>query len=315
MYIPEDWERTERNAQTVASIVRVAGGLLTAVLILAGVITAIISWSRRQFAGLMFLAVFWVCLVLSAIRVANSFPAMMAGLSTSQPLQLQLAILLGTSIVGLTLFAAGLGLIAGASPVWSAATGSLESRTAITIGIALGALAAAARALSALVGSSGPVWPSYAGAGTFVPFLASAVGPVITMLTRVIVLVFAIVAVKWITAGWTRRRAVGALALWLVGGLLGTPGSPENLVLWIASAALVGALLVAMYVGVLRHDVSALPFGVAVMTLTGTLREGWVRPYPGALAGAIVAVVAMSAVAYWWFRALRQKPPTPVALR
>jgi len=119
------------------------------------------------------------------------------------------------------------------------------------------------------------------------------------------VLVFAIVAANWITAGWTRRRALAAILLWLVGGLLGTPGSPENLVLWIVSAALVGAPLVAMYVGVLRHDVSALPFGVAVMTLTGTLREGWARPYPGALAGAIVAVVVMSAVAYWWFRALR----------
>ena len=130
---------------------------MTAVLILAGVIAAIISWSRRQFAVLMFLAVFGVCLGLSAMRVTNSFPTMMAGLSTSQPLQLQLAVLLGTSTVGLTLFAAGLALIAGAAPVWSAATGRLESHTVITIGLALGALAAAARALSALVGSTGPV--------------------------------------------------------------------------------------------------------------------------------------------------------------
>src|SRR5207245_11221841 len=216
------------------------------------------------------------------------------------------AVLLGTSLVGPTLFAACLGLMAGAAPVWSAATGSLESRAAIKIGIALGALAAAARALSALVGLTGPVWPSYAGAGTFVPFLASAVGPVITMLTRVVVLVFASVSANWITAGWTRRRALAAILLWLVGGLLGTPGSPENLVLWIVSAALVGALLVAMYIGVLRHDVSALPFGVAVMTLTGTLAEGWARPYPGALAGAIVAVVTVWAGAYWWFAPLRQ---------
>src|SRR5439155_17185470 len=103
----------------------VAGGLQNAELNLSGVIAEIISWSRRQYAVLTFLAVFGVCLVLSAIRVANSFPAMMAGLATSQPLQLQLAILLGTSIVGLTLFAAGLGLIAGASPVRSAGIGSL----------------------------------------------------------------------------------------------------------------------------------------------------------------------------------------------
>src|SRR5207249_64654 len=78
----------------------------------------------------------------SAMRVTNSFPTMMAGLSTSQPLQLQLAVLLGTSTVGLTLFAAGLALIAGAPPVWAAATGRLESPTVVTLGLALGARAA-----------------------------------------------------------------------------------------------------------------------------------------------------------------------------
>jgi hypothetical protein len=312
VYVPEDWERTERNAQTVASVVRVAGGLLAALLVLGGVIAAIISWSRRQFAVLMFLAVFGVYLVLSGTRIVNSFPMIMASLSTSQPLRLQLAILLGTSVVGLGLFSAGLALIAGAAPVWSAASGRLESRTAIKIGIALGALAAAARAVSAMLGSSGPVWPSYEGAGTLVPFLAAAVGPVLSVLTRIVVLVLVVVAANWLTAGWTRRRALAAVLLWIVGGLLGTPGSPENLLPWIVSAALIGALLVAMYVGVLRHDVSVVPFGVAVMTLAGTLREGWAQPYPAAFPGAIVAVIAMWAVAYWWFRALRQKSPNPV---
>ena len=42
------------------------------------------------------------------------------------------------------------------------------------------------------------------------------------------------------------------------------------------------------------------------MTTAGTLREGWSRAFPGALAGAIVAVVVMWAVGYWWFKALRE---------
>ena len=305
VYVPEEWERTERNAQTVATIVQVAGGLLTAVLVLGGVIAAIITWSRRRFAILMFLAVFGVYLVLSGTRVANSFPSMMTSLSTSQPLRLQLAILLGTSAVGLALLSAGIALIAGAAPVWAAAGERLEPRKAIAIGIALGAIAAAARALSALVGSSGPAWPAYAGAGTLVPFLAAAVGPVINMLTRVAVLVLVVVAANWLTAGWTRRRALAAVLLWIVGGLLGAAGPPENLLPWVASAAIIGALLVAIYVAVLRHDVSVVPFGVAVMTLAGTLREGWLRPYHAALPGAIVAALGIGVVAYWWFRALR----------
>jgi len=54
---------------------------------------------------------------------------------------------------------------------------SLESRTAIKIGIALGALAAAARALSALNRIDRAGVAVIRRAGTFVPFLASAVGP------------------------------------------------------------------------------------------------------------------------------------------
>jgi hypothetical protein len=72
----------------------------------------------------------------------------------------------------------------------------------------------------------------------------------------------------------------------------------------IASAAVIGALLAGVYVGVLRHDVSVVPFAVATMTAAGTLREGWLRAYPGALGGAIAAAVAIWVVAYWLFRAL-----------
>jgi hypothetical protein len=87
--------------------------------------------------------------------------------------------------------------------------------------------------------------------------------------------------------------------------VLGTAGSPMNLAPWIASAAAIGALLAAVYVLVLRHDVSLVPLAVAVMTIGGTLREGSAAAYPGALAGAIAGVVVMGLAAWWWFRALR----------
>ena len=73
---------------------------------------------------------------------------------------------------------------------------------------------------------------------------------------------------------------------------------------WTNGALLLIAVVMSLTVGLKAYVLIQLP----VMTLTGTLREGWARPYPGALAGAIVAVVVMCAVAYWWFRALRQEP-------
>jgi hypothetical protein len=138
-----------------------------------------------------------------------------------------------------------------------------------------------------------------------VPFLSATTNPIVAMLTRLIVLLLIVAAVDRITAGWTRRRVLAAALLWIVGGLLGATGSPENLLPWIASAAVAGTLLVAAYILVLRLDVSVVPFAVAVMTTTGTLREGWSQAYPGALPGAIVAVSMMWAMAYGGFRALR----------
>jgi len=66
--------------------------------------------------------------------------------------------------------------------------------------------------------------------------------------------------------------------------------------------------LTAAYIVVLRHDVSVVPIAAAVLTTMGTLREGWMRAYPGALTGAIVASAAMGVVAYVSFRVLREWP-------
>src|SRR5207245_688335 len=136
--------------------------LLGGVMVVGGVIAAVISWSRRQFVVRLFLAVFALFLVLSGVRLTNNFPIVMANLTTSQPLRLQIAILIGTSVVGLGLLSAAMGLIAGAAPLWSSlslspgepsGTGRLDSRQAIAVGVALGAVAAAGRAAGALSGA------------------------------------------------------------------------------------------------------------------------------------------------------------------
>ena len=52
-------------------------------------IAAIVSWSRRHFSVRLFLSIAAAFLVLSVVNLVNGFPALMASLSTSQPLQLQ----------------------------------------------------------------------------------------------------------------------------------------------------------------------------------------------------------------------------------
>ena len=305
VFVPEEWERTERNAETVTSIVQTGGTVVGGLLILAGAIAAVVSWSRRRFAVRLFLVVFAVFAALTSIRFANAFPATMAALSTAQPLQLQLFVLVGSAAVGLGLQSAAIALLAGAVPAWSPG-GRLPLRTAVSLGLAAGAVAAAARAVSALAGARGPLWPSYSGAAAYVPFAAAAINPLVALLIRIAFLLLLVSAVNRMTANWTRHRVLAGALLVVVCGALGTAGSPADLARWIASAAAIGLLFAAAYVFVLRHDISVVPIAATVMTIGGVLREGWAAAYPGALAGAIVGVVTMAIAAYLWFEALRK---------
>ena len=255
---------------------------------------------------------FGVFAAFAAIRFVNGFPSVMANLSTAQPLQLQLLVLVGSAAVGLALQSAAMALIAGAVPAWSPG-GRVAPRTALTLGVMAGVIGAAARAATALVGARGPAWPSYAGATSFVPLVASAVNPIVTLLTRIVALLLVVSIANRVTAGWTRRRALASVLLAVIGGVLGTAGSPADLGPWIVSAIGIGLLFVAAYIFVLRHDVSVVPIAAAMMTIPGVLREGWAAAYPGALPGAIVAIVVMAIAAYLWFGALRHAQPTHAA--
>jgi len=302
VFVPEEWERAERNAQTFATILQGGGLLLAGAIVFAGAIAAIVSWSRRRFVVRLFLVAFASVLACTAIRFVNAFPATLPVLSTSQPLQLQLAVLLGSSTVGLALQAAAIALIAGASPVWLPPRRN-NAAVSLRIGLAVGMIASAIRAVSALT-SGGPLWPSYAGANSFAPFVGAAVTPLVTLLSRIAIITLIVVAANRLSAGWTRRRALTAALLVLVGGVLGTTASPLNLPLWIVSAILLGLLLTMIYVVILRYNVSGMPIAVAVMTTMGTLREGWLRAYPGALGGAVLACILIWLVAYACFRVL-----------
>jgi hypothetical protein len=308
VFVPEEWERAERNAETVASIVQGAGLLLGGAIVFGGAIAAIVTWSRRRFVVRLFLIAFATVLAFTAIRFVNAFPGTLPALSTSQPLQLQLAVLLGSSAVGITLQAAALALIAGAAPVWLPTRGN-NARVSLQIGLAVGMIASAIRAVSALTGG-GPLWPSYGGANSFAPFVGAAVAPLVALFVRIAIITLIVVAATRLSSAWTRRRILTGVLLVVVGGVLGTTASPLNVPLWIASVVVLGLLLAGIYVVVLRYDISNMPIAIAVMTTMGTLREGWLRAYPGAFGGAVVACVLIWLVAYPCFRVLAESRPS-----
>ena len=116
VFVPEDWARQERAAGIRSTIARILAGVIFGGVLLAAAVLGVIVWSRGRYAPVVFLLGTALMLAASLVNAANGWPAIMASLSTAQPLPLQLAAVAGVGLVGLTLVAALVGLALGAVP-------------------------------------------------------------------------------------------------------------------------------------------------------------------------------------------------------
>jgi hypothetical protein len=73
------------------------------------------------------------------------------------------------------------------------------------------------------------------------------------------------------------------------------------------------AALVALYVTLLRFDLSMVPIALATMVAVAALARGAQRAFPGALAGSIAAVFLIAGGAFLFFGLLRKQRQSLVA--
>ena len=64
--------------------------------------------------------------------------------------------------------------------------------------------------------------------------------------------------------------------------------------------------LLVIFITLLRADLTMVPVTLGTMMAIGVLAGGAARPFPGALAGSILAAMLLGVVSWWWFRALRR---------
>jgi hypothetical protein len=307
IFVPDDWNRRARAAQTRNTVGQVVISLLFAGILVVSAIAGVVAWSRRRYSARLFFAAAGLMFALSLANAANGWPAALAALQTSQPLQLQVLALIGIGGVGLTMVSVLVGLAIGGAPHRVARGGVVDERVALQMGIAAGLSGAAVAAAASWLRT--PEWADFvnvAGLGTLMPVLAAALGPLPGFLTRVAIVMSAFSAIDAYSSGWTRRRLSCGAALLLI-GILGA-GLPQGgyLTGWMLAAALSGVALLGLYVLLLRADLTIAVPALGVMVGLGSIAQGISRPYPGALVGSFAAAALVAGLAWWWFRAIRR---------
>ncbi len=246
--------------------------------------------------------------VCAALLRANAWPSLLAGLTTAEPLNLQIAGLIGIGLVGLGVIAVIVGLAVGALPVriaeWPA---GLPDRDAASLGLAAGGIAAIAVVAAGWFRT--PAWahfPDVQPLGSFVPIVSVILSPVGSLMTQLAVLTTTL-AGNHFRGSLLSLRRLGDLALiFALGFAAGGGPSGANLMPWLISSCLLGLTLVVLSFGLLMIDLTMLPLGLGAMEAVLLLARIPSSPFPGARIGDLGGAILILAVSWFWFRALRR---------
>jgi hypothetical protein len=313
VFVPEDWRRQQRAADTRNTVLRVLALFVFGGLLVAAAVGGVIMWSRRQYTPRLFLLTGVLMFVVSAVKFVNNWPSVLAAIPTAVPLPVTLAGVVGIGLVGVLVTSSLVGLALGAQPRRLAACADLSTQDARRLGVSAGLVGAAIAIASASLRI--PVWarfPDVTALGSFAPILQAAIDPITGWLMRTAIILATLVTIDRFTAGLTRRRWAAYSALVCIGFL--ASGAPTGLYLrgWLLSGVITSAGLLAVYVGLLRFDLTMVPLALGTMTGVGLLVRGAQRAFPGALSAAILSTVLIAGLAWWLFETLRAGRARPV---
>ena len=289
-------------------IVQILSALVLVLIVIAGAVVAIVSWSRQQFSVPTFLAFAALVLCIQTFASWNSWQATAAAFSTAQPLGDQILTELGSAAVGALFLALLLGLIMGWLHRSNAALGtgaqpSTRNRLeTIWFGLSLGvAFAFLGRMASLMNTAADPTWASYGALEDYFPSMSPLLGSLATYLLTTIVLLLFFSGVNNFTGAWSRKKRVGTLLI-LVAGLVFRGIVAETLLPWISGGILLGAGLWLAYIFVLRFDLNLIPMASCGLIGLDRVQQGLYQAYPGSLFGESLAVLGLMVLAVLWSR-------------
>jgi hypothetical protein len=320
IYVPEDWQRAERERASRVSIAKIGVVLLFSLIGLGAIIWASVAWTHDHFDR----RVFWIVTIVSfsatLIGAVDQWPSTAFALKTTEPVLRQVALASAGALFGAVLAALLAGMLSGVAAyaarmhvMLDLDTGALWIRGAAIALFALGVDAL----VSALTPDLTPSWPSYAAEKAVLPWIARAA----SMANVVTPMAAAVVAFRWIdrlSHGWSSHRLLCIFLLMLADGAVAATHASE----WteIVAAGVVGGVVSAfLFAFVVRFDLRVVPAVIGVYATVTAIADGILKSTVQGWALALIAsglALAISWIATRYLVALGQLPqpaPEPAA--
>ena len=300
VFVPEQWERTEREVDSGTTLLRMVLGGVLAIAALVALVTAVIDWTHRRRDRRALFGTTAIALALGVVATANAWPELAMNLDTTQPVVVQAAQGIALTMVSALLAALALGLAAGVGAFAAARERPSALATRLppwAAGVAAGAFVAGVGAIAAtLVPKSVPLWPSLGIEGLALPWLGAALAGARTFYAIVVAL-FLLYWTGRLTAGWQRRGWVVFVITIALFASLGLAGARDPSAAGPAGA-LAGAVVIGAVYGLLRFDALTVPAfvatGSALDLAASVLRKG----DTAALGDLVVALIVVALIAW-----------------
>ncbi len=305
IYVKEEWERDETNRTNLSRLIRGLVIMSAVLIFLAGIIGAIVAWSRKKFSPSVFLWILAFLLGIGIIDIINEWNCSVAKFSTSEPYFNQMILALVMPVILILFLAAGPAFIGGFAQKWKRAGKTPGSFTLILAGASIGLL------FAGLLTSAGsltgpvltPVWAEYKLIASSIPLLGAALQPIAGYIIETALLLLVFTALDRFSDGWSGKKILTLVTLFLF-GFIYSGFAIDNLNLWLTLGIISGIYFIIMYITVFRFQPALIPLMSGSLMILGSVKQGVFNAVPEAIPGAVLSSLALAVISILWFKRL-----------
>ncbi|OQA35171.1 MAG: CAAX amino terminal protease self- immunity [Candidatus Dependentiae bacterium ADurb.Bin331] len=305
VFVPEEWQRADKQYQTVLTIFSMICRLvLLFFLVIFGFMLAK-SWRRFKLPLKLF-GIFCIILTSKAVVQAfNIWPMLVATFETSEPYEHQLFSLIGTLIFQILFQVIGLSAGAAvASGVRRTFDRPMSLRTSLLLAIPCGLIFAATRAIAQfIVPLPKPLFAEYTYAGAVFPTIGFALAIFTSYISATVIWLLISRVIDLFTHNWKSRKMMGCISLVTI--IIAVAGMQiDSISSWLVSGTIASVTFTLLYYFIIRHQHALIPLFVATTTILFIIQQAIFNAYPGAIVGSLLSTILVGILAYWWYKKL-----------